>query len=325
MCLVLGLWSLVLKSSIRSLWVFGPRFSFLGPGFSVLGTMPRHPFGANLSKALAEAKDITQDLDVVELWSGVGSIAGAAQEKFFKAETIELTDGQDLTSKEGFKEAEAKVLRLGKGSLLWMGLPCKSFVFLNASNCKRNPYNQYKGDTSYQPVKEGNLFANEAKYLGQLALQRGVQVVIENPPQSTLWQYLPTSFMKQLSSSAVCHRCSFEKAPDGKRLWKQYKFYCSDPWIGDLQVGCKCQQGHIALTSKQDGKVTGKLDLLSESAAYPIALGQAVISAWSSQDVHDPVGEPRASKRSWQSLDVGDDNSPSSSASKPRRFWQEDI
>ena len=210
-----------------------------------------------------------------------------------------------------------------------MGLPCKSFVFLNSSNCKRNPYDQYKGDTSYQPVKEGNLFANEANYLGQLALQRGVQVVIENPPQSTLWQYLPTSFMKQLPNSAVCHRCSFEKAADGKRLWKQYKFYCSDPWIGDLQVGCNCELGHIALTSKKDGKVTGNLDRLSESAAYPIALGQAVISAWSSQEGRDsdPVDNagPRASKRSWQSLDVYDDGLLSSSSSKPRRFWQEDI
>lgn len=292
--------------------------------------MPRQPFGANLVEALEKGKDVVRDLDVVELWSGVGSIAAAARDVHLKAETMELEDGQDLATKDGFKDAESKVLRVAKGGLLWMGLPCKSFVFLNSSNCRRNPYNNYRGDTSYPAVKEGNLFANEAKFLGQLALKRDVQVVIENPPQSTLWSYFPESFMKAFSSSAVCHRCSFDDAPDGKRLWKQYKFYCSDPWIGDLHVGCKCQLGHISLTSVKDGKVTGKMDLLSESATYPRALGKAVIDAYSEQDNPGPA-EPKqlpasstsSKKRSWQALEDQATSSSSASSSAQRRFWQD--
>lgn len=289
--------------------------------------MPRAPFGASLAKALEEAEHGVKDLDVLELWSGVGSIAAAARDVHLKAETMELKDGQDLATKEGFKEAESKVMRLAKGGLLWMAPPCKSFVFLNSSNCRRNPYNKYHGDTSYPPVKEGNLFANEAKYLGQLALKRDVQVVIENPPQSTLWNYFPESFMKIFSSSAVCHRCALEDAPDGKRLWKQYKFYCSDPWIGDLQIGCKCQMGHVALTTTKDGKVTGKMHLLSESAAYPKRLGKAVIDAYCEQDsplAPELQGRKAApKKRSWQTLEDASASSSSAPSGASRRFWQD--
>ena len=117
--------------------------------------MPRRPFGACLTKTLFDANNqgIIRVLDVVELWSGVGSIASAAQKAGYKAATVDLKNGEDLTTREGFEDAVSKVLRLKPGGLLSMGIECRSFVFLNSSNCKRNYYNQYAGDTKYEPVK----------------------------------------------------------------------------------------------------------------------------------------------------------------------------
>ena len=189
--------------------------------------MPRRPFGACLTKTLfdAKAQGIFRDLDVVELWSGVGSIASAAQKAGYKVATVDLIFGEDLTTREGFEDAVNKVLRLKPGGLLSMGIGCKSFDFLNSSNCKRNFYNQYAGDTKYEPVKTGNLFANEGKFFAELGFARDLIVVIENPPSSVLRSYLPASFMKKLPYSAVCNRCAFDDAPDGKRLSKKYKFF----------------------------------------------------------------------------------------------------
>ena len=189
--------------------------------------MPRRPFGACLTKTLfdAKAQGILRELDVVEWWSGVGSIASAAQKAGYKVATVDLIFGEDLTTREGFEDAVNKVLRLKPGGLLSMGIECKSFVFLNSSNCERNFYNQYAGDTKYEPVKTGNLFANEGKFFAELGFARDLVVVIENPPSSVLWSYLPASFMKKLPYSAVCNRCAFDDAPDGKRLSKKYKFF----------------------------------------------------------------------------------------------------
>jgi len=223
----------------------------------------------------------------------------------------------------------SKVLRLKPGGLLSMGIECRSFVFLNSSNCKRNYYNQYAGDTKYEPVKTGNLFANEGKFFADLGFARDLIVVIENPPASTLWSYLPANFMKKLPFSAVCNRCAFDDTPDGQRLSKKYKFFSNAPWITALQCPCTCWGDHISLTTYKDGQITGKPELLKESEAYPARLGEELVNAWMTDGylgLLDVDGESsdspeRKSKRArtWQSLEV----SASSSGSSGRRGWQE--
>ena len=293
--------------------------------------MPRRPFGACLTKTLFDANNqgIIRDLDVVELWSGVGSIASAAQKAGYKAATVDLKNGEDLTTREGFEDAVSKVLRLKPGGLLSMRIERRSFVFLNSSNCKRNYYNQYAGDTKYEPVKTGNLFANEGKFFADLGFARDLIVVIENPPASTLWSYLPANFMKKLPFSAVCNRCAFDDTPDGQRLSKKYKFFSNAPWITALQCPCTCWGDHISLTTYKDGQITGKPELLKESEAYPARLGEELVNAWMTDGylgLLDVDGESsdspeRKSKRArtWQSLEV----SASSSGSSGRRGWQE--
>ena len=328
----------------QSLARFAPWFfmssllaAIFSPGFWPLvcvffkAQMPRRPFGACLTKTLfdAKAQGILRDLDVVELWSGVGSIASAAQKAGYKVATVDLKFGEDLTTREGFEDAVNKVLRLKPGGLLSMGIECRSFVFLNSSNCKRNFYNQYAGDTKYEPVKTGNLFANEGKFFAELGFARDLIVVIENPPSSVLWSYLPASFMKKLPYSAVCNRCAFDDAPDGKRLSKKYKFFSNAPWITALQCPCTCFSDHISLTTYKDGQITGKPELLKESEAYPAWLGVELANAWMTDGylgLLDVDGEscdspdPKAKRaRTWQSLKP----SSSISGSSGHRGWQQ--
>ena len=81
---------------------------------------------------------------MVELWCGVGSIAGAAAaagyvvQKFDKFRAPGVADvagplSEDLLSSWGFQSAVRCVLSTREGALLWMGPACSSFVFMNSS------------------------------------------------------------------------------------------------------------------------------------------------------------------------------------------------
>ena len=134
--------------------------------------------GITLATALSWAPS-ERDLDVVELWAGVASIARAAERSYFRSAAFDLhripgvTDVpgdkcEDITITTGFKRAIMLVLRLREGGLLALGPDCSSFTFPNSSRHKRTMHN-HMGDLSYGPVCIGNLMGVAALFLCQLA------------------------------------------------------------------------------------------------------------------------------------------------------------
>ena len=134
-----------------------------------------------------------RNIDVVELWSGCQSICNAARlggyvaRPFDKHRSPGVTDvpgehNEDITTKPGFNKALGLVLGLRENGLLWMAPVCSSFCWLNLSNTKRSKENTYRGATHSAVAKEGNKMALSAMLLAEVAIERGVQVVIENPP-----------------------------------------------------------------------------------------------------------------------------------------------
>lgn len=102
----------------------------------------------NTVKSILEANDLRdRDLDVVELWSGVGSIVKAARNHVAVPFDINRRPGvtdlegpgnEDITSPAGFNKALDYVLRLRPSGLLFMAPVCSSFSFCNMHNTKRN-------------------------------------------------------------------------------------------------------------------------------------------------------------------------------------------
>jgi hypothetical protein len=93
-----------------------------------------------------------RDLDVVELWSGVGSVAKAGRmgnrtcAEFDIDRWPGITDvagpGQeDILTEFGFRKALHLTQRLRPGGLLWLAPLCSSFAFPDSSRCQRK-----KGD-----------------------------------------------------------------------------------------------------------------------------------------------------------------------------------
>ena len=242
---------------------------------------------------------VARDLDVLDGFCGAGAMHKSAAQQGFRAEAFDkfripgVTDlssqcsTEDLTVEAGFQRVLRLVLRLRSGGLLIMGPPCSSFVMLNAKNCKRNLMNDFRGDEGYKPVQVGNLLATVSAFLMVLAYMRGVHVVIENPPGSTIWKFSPMKEGIQICGghSAVTPRCAWSMDRLGKRMKKYFRFCCSAPWIQKLRRKCRCgRKGHLQLTVIRfvNGRkrFTGKRVALLKSAAYPPALGRALIQAW---------------------------------------------
>ena len=89
-----------------------------------------------------------------------------------------------------------------------------------------------------------------------------------------------------MDNEAVAHRCAWDNARDGERLWKQYKFRSTGSWICQTAHKCNCQsKKHKNLTRTDISKcgkksVSGISAALRTSSAYPRALGKLVIHAW---------------------------------------------
>ena len=223
-------------------------------------------FGLTVATLLACAhlSGAPRDLDAVEIFSGVGSIAAAAQSQGFAARPFDKyrvmgctdVDGEtseDMTVKSGFMNAVELVFRLRLGGLLWLAPVCASWIGLNISRTRRSAANMYHGDTTYPKVAQGNVMATACAMLMELAHSRGVELVLENPPCSSIFNFPPIARVLQMLSpeSCVTHRCAFDRgSPDGKKLWKKYKFVGSRQWIQHLARPCTCKS--------REGMVCGK-------------------------------------------------------------------
>lgn len=233
----------------------------------------------------------SRDLDVAELWGGVAAVTAAALSKGYRAEAFDINrvpgltdvDGpmcEDLTTELGLQKAMSQVLRLRPGALLAMAPVCSTFVFPNTSNTKRSS-KCWQGDESYLPVQHGNLMAREAAFLMCAAVARDVHFFIENPAGSMIFSFLQST-LDLFPGLAKCigDRCAYSMEPLGQRFKKPYKFVTSGPWLTLDKCTCPGVIHEKLMASDEQGRVTGNLQSLRASAAYPAALGAAIVEAW---------------------------------------------
>jgi len=235
---------------------------------------------------------VPRDLDCVEIFAGVGSIAAAAAEKGLRSATYDKNripgvteQTEDITTLQGFRGAIALVLRLVSYGLLWLAPDCSSWGFMNSSRCKRSEGNAFVGDVTYSKVIEGNAMAESSVFLILLAAARGVKAALENPGASQFFNYGPVVEMVcALNMVAACtYHCAFSVAPFGKRYKKKYKLLATSSWIRGVFAPCRCPGNlHLPLCNKRVGKngqvqINGIKARLRESGAYPIAMGQRVV------------------------------------------------
>ena len=255
--------------------------TFLVHGLTVFAVLSSH-----------EWVHLPRDLDCVEIFAGVGSIAAAAAEKGLRTAAYDkrrisgVTEHtEDITTLQGFRTAIALVLRLATHGLLWLAPDCSSWGFMNSSRCQRSEANSYRGDVTYPKVIAGNLMAECSVFLILLAAARKVKAALENPSSSCFFKYGPVVDVANSLNMVVgyTYRCAFSVAPFGKRYKKKYKFLATGSWVRGVFAACRCPGNvHLPLCKTRvckDGRVqkTGIKARLTESGAYPIALGQRIV------------------------------------------------
>ena len=231
-------------------------------------------------------RELPRTLDVLELWSGAGTVVRAAQsiglqaQGFDKFRIVDQTlESEDLCTLTGVSNAITLLMSIVEGGLLVEAPCCSSWTWPNVAKTQR--HHSISGNTEYDKVRQGNIMAQVAALMFILALCRGVNVVMENPPHSYMWKYLephfrPYGFLVDVS----VERCAFDKNK-GPKLGKKYKFRGSGPWIQALTAWrCSCKEPHLqCMTVSSHGKKTGN-ENLKASQVYPIQLGEAIVQVW---------------------------------------------
>ena len=225
--------------------------------------------------------DCGRDLDVVEIFSGVGSVHAAAIEAGYKAIAMDKDripkcteiaglHCENLLMLDGFENAIRLVRRLKVGGLLVAAPQCSSFVPPCRAQHQRCEKNLWYGDTSRAFVIDGNNMANGCAFLLRLAHSRGVQAVVENPPSSDIWKFPPMANtlahlkgLAQENQSAIVARCGYSTEPYGKRFEKKFKFIGSDltcPWLARIERGCGCPGKTIHCGAKHCSRASSNCD-----------------------------------------------------------------
>ncbi len=181
--------------------------------------------------------NLNRDLDCVELFSGAATVATAAAGLGHASATFDKInhDLQNICTADGFKLALTLTMRIKKGGLLWAAPDCRSWGWMNSSNCKRLEENKWVGNLSYGPVKEGNVMATRTAFLVRLASHRGVRAAIENPAHSKIFMYLAKLGTDLGMHTVITYRCAFDDAAPGKRLLKPYEVLAAGCHVLDLK------------------------------------------------------------------------------------------
>ena len=194
---------------------------------------------------------VTRDLDCLELFAGVGSVAKAAAELGHNSATFDKADNEshDICTTDGLHRAVHFLMRIKEGGLLWAAPVCRSWGWMNSCKCKRTQEDDFMGDLSYAPVQEGNCMANATAFLMELAHHRGVRVALENSSGSKIFKYKPVA---ELCATLGMHtvttnRCAFDDAARGKRLLKPFQL---------LAAGCSVSRRGVSGSLCQDDRQT---------------------------------------------------------------------
>ena len=194
---------------------------------------------------------VTRDLDCLELFAGVGSVAKAAAELGHNSATFDKADNEahDICTTDGLHRAVHFLMRIKEGGLLWAAPVCRSWGWMNSCKCKRTQEDDFMGDLSYAPVQEGNCMANATAFLMELAHHRGVRVALENSSGSKIFKYKPVAELCATLGmhTVTTHRCAFDDAARGRRLLKPFQL---------LAAGCSVSRRGVSGSLCQDDRQT---------------------------------------------------------------------
>ena len=146
-----------------------------------------------------------RDLDLLELFCGQGMLHKSAKLLGLASAGMdrELNPKlHDLLTTRGLLHAIRAVLRLRVNSLLFLGIPCSSWVWMNRGTSKRSRTNPL-GDTTVPSVAATNQLTSRCTLLVMTAVARGACWLLEQPASSLLPHHPRMAQLVHLSRDLV--------------------------------------------------------------------------------------------------------------------------
>ena len=142
-----------------------------------------------------------RDLDLLELFAGVGELSSAFAESGCRSATYDLSRdaNEDMLTTGGWLKALRQVLRLKIGAVLWCGTPCSTWIFLSRGSTGRSTLNPL-GRPLVQCVSDANILASRVCLLCIVAFARGASWAMEQPASSLLPLHPRVQLLRRLGA-----------------------------------------------------------------------------------------------------------------------------
>mmetsp|Transcript_79355 Transcript_79355/g.125158 ORF Transcript_79355/g.125158 Transcript_79355/m.125158 type:complete len:346 (-) Transcript_79355:158-1195(-) len=233
----------------------------------------------------------SRDLDVIDFFSGQGSVYRAYSEQELAAKYFEIEQNplkHDLNSVPGLCQAILYTLRAKPNSLALGGPPCGSFVWINLSTSGRSRDDPF-GNCDRQYVASANKLTARWTLLLLLCAIRSVFTLTEQPSSSMMFLLPYFKFLvKALKRiNILWHRIFLHMGSYGSMTMKPTKLWGTAPFAVKMRRKIsKATRRRVARTSKKVQMVkkstkNGRTSVsggnyLKKSAAYPRRFGRAI-------------------------------------------------
>ena len=225
-----------------------------------------------------------KDVDGIEVFCGAGELTAACTRHGMNFHGIDKFTCDpvlhDVLSEVGLKHLLFMMCRCRPGALIWIGMPCSSFVFVGRSNSGRYCWLP-SGDEEREYTQLHNKLATVSYYLALLAFHLGLVYVIEQPITSCFFELLEVVRILTLTGAT---RITLHMAAYGGSSRKTMCLWGTAPWLHALQRGLAFAPQAVAQLVTRKRSLTGHTNVigqrkaLKDSGAYTSSFGDMVAS-----------------------------------------------
>ena len=230
--------------------------------------------------ALTPLARASPPLDGLDVFSGCKHMATSMYKASWAVLTFEKLDddvGEDILTDWGISHLVWMVLRVKRGGLVFLGPPCKSWIFLTCPATGRTKLNP-AGRWSSKIARLGNKIADMVSRVIMLCTALGIFWIIEQPMRSLMHKFQPIHDVNTLLDVV---RTSFPMAAFGHHAFKQTVLWGTTPWLklfGEHARRLPIAEDVMTLANHDiAGGVTGDPEGLEDSAKYPPAFCELIV------------------------------------------------
>ena len=256
-----------------------------------------------ITKVLAALDNVSVGIHGVHVFAGQRAIDIAFEQHVGRMASVDvcIDESHDILTAAGLEFLLLQLVSCFPGGLVWMGVPCCSWVFLSRSVSKRSVFLPRGPNSCSSWVHDHNTIQTIASYIALTANALQLQYVIEQPVSSLLFAM---DFRQPQTAGSLFHSLLITKAIDASVSMlsfagptrKTLKLKGTSPWLRTLGKVSELaspkqsdvRQALASTTMSKRGRVqvTGNKQKhsLRGSVAYTTEFGIAVALAFIGHD-----------------------------------------